>query len=69
MACASARCRLSLKDQRTGESLKVELVPAPDKTPFVSDPAAGRYRVRVNGKAATQVREATLTEVFNRLRH
>lgn len=64
-----ARFRLSLKDHLTEESLKVELIPAPNETPFVSNPAAGRYRVRVNGKASTKVKDATLTEVFNRLRH
>ncbi|MDP1579155.1 MAG: hypothetical protein Q8M02_02685 [Candidatus Didemnitutus sp.] len=64
-----ARFRLSLKDQASGESLKVELIPAPNESPFVSNPSAGRFRVRVNGKAAAKVKEATLTEVFNRLRH
>jgi hypothetical protein len=63
-----ARFRLSVKDQVTGESLKVELIPAPNDTPFVSNPAAGRYRVRVNGKASTNLKDATLTEVFIRLR-
>lgn len=46
----------------------MELIPAPNETPFVSNPAAGRYRIRVNGKVSTKVREATLTEIFNRLR-
>ena len=64
-----ARFRLSLKDQQTKESLKVELIPAPNDTPFVSNPAAQRYRVRVNGKAATKVQDVTLSDVFNRLRH
>ena len=63
-----ARFRLSLKDQQTKESLKVELIPAPNETPFVSNPAAQRYRVRVNGKAATKVKDVTLTEALNRLR-
>jgi hypothetical protein len=63
-----ARFRLSVKAQLTGESLKVELVPAPNETPFLSNPAARRYRLRVNGKAAEKVKEATLTEVFSRLR-
>ncbi len=67
MARPSARFRLSLKDHKTGESLKVELIPAPNDTPFVSNPAAGRYRIRVNGKASAKVKEATLSEVFNRL--
>lgn len=68
MGRPGARFRLSLKDHQSGESLKVELIPAPNETPFASNPAAGRYRIRVNGKASTKVKEATLTEVFNRLR-
>lgn len=68
MGRPGARFRLSLKDHQTGESLKVELIPAPYETPFASNPAAKRYRIRVNGKASLKVNEATLTEVFNRLR-
>ncbi len=63
-----ARFRLSLKDQLSGESLKIELIPAPNLTPFVSNPAAKRYRIRLNGKVSTKVKEATLSEVFSRLR-
>lgn len=69
MARPSARFRLSLKDQRTKESLKVELIPAPNESPFISNPASQRYRVCVNGKASTKVKDVTLTEVCNRLRH
>lgn len=69
MARPSARFRLSFKDQKTGESLKVELIEAPNESPFAQNPAARRYRVRVNGKAATKVKDVTLTEVFTRLRH
>ena len=68
MARPSARFRLSVKDHKTGESLKVELIDAPNESPFVSNPATGRYRVRVNGKVATKVKDVTLTEVFTRLR-
>ena len=68
MARLSARFRLSLKDRKSGESLKVELIEAPNESPFVSNPAARRYRVRVNGKAATKVKDVTLTEAFDRLR-
>jgi hypothetical protein len=57
-----------VKDRLTGESLKVELVPIPNETPFPSNPDAHRYRVRVNGRAAEKVKVATLTEAFNRLR-
>ena len=68
MARAQARFRLSLKDQQTGESLKIELIETLDESPFPPNPNQRRYRVRVNGKAATKVKEATLTEVFDRLR-
>lgn len=68
MARPSARFRLSVKDQQSGESLKVELIPAPNVSPFVTNPAAQRYRVRVNGRVSTKVRDVTLTEAFNRLR-
>ncbi len=68
MARAKARFRLSLKDQLTGESLKVELIEAPDESPFPPNPTMRRWRVRVNGKAATKVKEVTLTDVFHRLR-
>jgi hypothetical protein len=68
MGRPKARFRLSLKDHGSGESLRVELIPVPNETPFASNPAAKRYRIRVNGKAAEKVREATLTEVFHRLR-
>ena len=68
MARLDARFRLSVKDQSTKESLKGELIPAPNETPFASNPAAQRYRVRVNGRAATKVKDVTLTEVFDRLR-
>jgi len=47
-----------LKDQKTGETLKVELIETPGLW------GERRYRVRVNGRAATRVPEATLTEVF-----
>jgi len=68
MARPNARFRLSLKDQKTGESLKVELIEAPNESPFASNPTARRYRVRVNGKVATKVKDITMTEAFTRLR-
>ncbi|MBI2510694.1 MAG: hypothetical protein HYV96_01830 [Opitutae bacterium] len=68
MARAKARFRLSLKDQQSGDTLKVELIEAPDESPFPPNPSMRRYRVRVNGKAATKITAATLTEVFDRLR-
>ncbi len=68
MGRPGARFRLSVKDHLTGEALKVELIPTPNETPFTSNPAARRYRIRVNGKVSTKIKEATLTEVFNPLR-
>ena len=68
MGRPGARFWLSVKDQATGESLKLELIPAPNESPFASNPSAGRYRIRVNGNVSTKVKEATLTEIFNRLR-
>ena len=68
MARAKARFRLSVKDRQTGQSLKIELIEAPHESPFPPNASLRRYRVRVNGRAATKVPEATLTEVFNRLR-
>jgi hypothetical protein len=62
MGRPGARFRLSLKDQKTGEMLKVELIDAPGYW------GERRYRVRVNGRAATKVQDVTLTEVFTRLR-
>ena len=46
----------------------MELIDAPNESPFAQNPAARRYRIRVNGKAATKVKDVTLAEVFNRLR-
>ena len=46
----------------------MELIEAPNDTPYVSDPATRRYRVQVNGKAATKVRDVKQTEAFDRLR-
>ena len=68
MTRPGARFRLSLKDQQSGESLKVELIEVPNESPFASNPAAQRYRVRVNGKAATKVKDVTLTKAFTRRR-
>jgi hypothetical protein len=57
-----ARFRISLKDHRTLKGIKVELI----KTDTLWGEA--RFRLRVNGRAARQIKEATLTEVFDRLR-
>lgn len=57
-----SRFRISICDRHAGETLKVELID-------VSDPwNERRYKIRVNGRVATQMPEGTLTEVFDRLR-
>ena len=58
----AARFRLSIKDNRSRVGLKVELIEAPGLW------GERRYKIRVNGKEATRIKEATLTEVFERLR-
>jgi len=62
MPTARARFRISIKDHHTGEELKVELVDAPGLW------GERRYTIRLNGKPATKVKVATLSEVFHRLR-
>jgi hypothetical protein len=55
------RFRISVKDYRTGKTLLVELV----DQPF---PGSRRYWLRVDGRNATRLSEASLTTVFRRLR-
>ena len=55
------RFRISVTDCRTRRRLVVELI----EPPF---PAARRYWLRVNGRKAARVPEASLTTVFHRLR-
>jgi len=62
MPRADARFGLSIKDKRTGTALKVELIDAPGLW------GERRYRIRLNGREPQQVKEATLTEIFERLR-
>ena len=62
MGRSKSRFRISICDKETGETLKVELIEAPGLW------SERRYKIRVNGKAATQLPEGTLTEVFDRLR-
>jgi hypothetical protein len=62
MPTSPARFRISIKDQHTGTGLKVELIDAPGIW------GERRYRIRLNGRPAAKVPEATLSEVFNRLR-
>ena len=62
MPTSPARFRISIKDQHTRTGLKVELIDAPGAW------GERRYKVRLNGKPAVKVPEATLSEVFDRLR-
>ncbi|MBI5382213.1 MAG: hypothetical protein HZA31_09970 [Opitutae bacterium] len=62
MGRSPARFRISIKDKRTGKALKVELIDAPGLW------GERRFRLRQNGKEPELVKEATLTEVFDRLR-
>jgi hypothetical protein len=62
MPRAAARFRLSIKDRKTGTALKVELIESPGLW------GERRYRLRLNGREPDHVKEATLTEVFERLR-
>jgi hypothetical protein len=57
-----ARFRVSIKDHKSGDRLKVELIEAPGAW------SERRYRIRINGRNATKIPEGTLTEVFDRLR-
>ena len=57
-----ARFRISIKDKKMRESLKVELTEAPGIW------GERRYQIRLNGREPEKIKEATLTEVFDRLR-
>jgi hypothetical protein len=59
---AQARFRISLKDQRSGKNLKVELIEVARLFP------SGSFRIRVNDRLATKTPEASLTIVCDRLR-
>ena len=59
MARSKARFRISVKDNLTGRSIKVELIP---------QPWPGRYWLRQQGRNAERTREANLSTVFARLR-
>ncbi len=62
MPGAVARFRLSIKDNTSRWGLKGELVDVPGRW------GERRYQIRVNGKEAEKIREATVTEVFEHLR-
>jgi hypothetical protein len=59
MAREKARFRISLKDNRTGRALKVELW---------HYCRLDQYAIRQNGKRAKSVRAASLSVIFARLR-
>lgn len=62
MPKSDARFRVSIKDNKTRTGIKVELIDAPGLW------GERRYRLRLNGREPDRLKEATLTEVFDRLR-
>ena len=58
----AARFRLSIKDHKTGDGIKVELLEAKGLW------GERRWRLRQNGRVPAKLPEATLTQVFDRLR-
>lgn len=58
MARKTARFRISIKDNLTGEALKIELVPW----------IGSRFTIRQNGLIAGRIPHAGLSTVCNRLR-
>jgi hypothetical protein len=62
MPRANAQFRVSIKDKKLGTHLKVELIEDPGMW------GERRFRLRVNGKEPKVLKEATLTEIFDRLR-
>ena len=59
MARQKARFRISIKDNETGQTLKIELV---------QQPWPGRYWIRQNGKTARHLTAASLSTILARLR-
>ena len=62
MGRPTARFRISIKDHQASTSIKVELIESPGLW------GEKRFRLRVNGREPGRIKEATLTEVFDRLR-
>ncbi len=60
MPRSDARFRRSIKDNKARTEIKVELIEAPGLW------GERRDRLRLNGREPAHVREATLTEVFDR---
>jgi hypothetical protein len=57
-----ARFRISIKDNEASRVLKVELIESRGVW------GEKRFRLRVNNREPARLKEATLTEVFDRLR-
>ena len=62
MARSPARFRISIKDKKTGNAVKVELIEATGLWD------TQRFRLRVNGREPERIKFATLTETLDHLR-
>jgi hypothetical protein len=62
MPRADAQYRISIRDIAARKTLKVELIETRGLW------GERRYRLRVNGREPATIKEATLTEIFDRLR-
>lgn len=62
MPRTEAQFRISIRDNAARKTLKVELIETRGLW------GERRYRLKVNGREATKTKEATLTEIFDRLR-
>ena len=62
MARQRARFRISIKDHQASTGIKVELIESRGLW------GEKRFRLRVNDREPRRISEATLTEVFERLR-
>jgi hypothetical protein len=62
MSRRTARFRISIKDNEASTGIKVELIE--NRGPFGEQ----RFLLRVNGRSPHHIKEASLTEVFERLR-
>jgi hypothetical protein len=62
MPRTAAQYRISIRDNAARTTLKVELIESRGLW------GERRHRLKVNGREATKTKEATLTEIFDRLR-
>ena len=62
MGKSAARFRISIKDNESSTAIKVELIECPGRW------GEKRFRLRVNNRDPVRIKEATLTDVFDRLR-